>query len=816
MPDGLQLGSIDIELGTGVTLLIWQDRVPEPDTGFDVTKSPGPPLRFRGKLHKGNDESVPIVYSSANPSSGVQALILFENTGYNWKLRGPAAGSLDPAAIQSTLKADGEGPRKAEWIQTRLSGDSPGGFFKVTNYLGTAEIRVAPSLPIVRFEIQSRKFDFHGEYRAMVEDIASHCQQLLLEWESPTSFNIAPDPARRRKILLEQFLFLRHVLGGDKLDLYLEEIRRRPHVALDAELEWKPSSLARSARFATDPIRHGRTWQLVSQGRICALGGIGPGEILHERRFDTFDTPPNRFIHFALAAFRDVCEEVMAAFAAKHGTAWLEAGQMRNSLDVFLAQPFFADVSRLDRLPLENQTLQKREGYRDILLAWLMLETASRIDWPGRDDAYDGTNRNAATLYEFWLYFMLRGGLIKRLGMDEIGVRRKEEDEEKHFLSTSSTGVLQLNLAQNKESISRFRWTSHNGEQLGVHLFYNRSFEGSRDPMGGGTYSQRFRPDFTIVFFPAEYLNAGKWSNVEQLAQDAGHIGFLHFDAKYRIEDLGKIFGEDNDDALSLEKNQAKGTDTYRRGDLYKMHAYNDAIRRTAGSYVLYPGRDGEPRKSFPRYEEVIPGVGAFRLRPGDNERREICEQALADFICEVLNHHVNTFSRDYRIRHWTHKTLRESAAIYAEKKAPKAPTKEPPADTKVLLAGYRSRELTKLGRKKRFVYFHAIDSTGHPTTIHPDKLAASVVVPYFKGRTGWKWSGWQAQASICSLVSRQELVDKYLGDQALLESGTQFYYVVDLDNLAVLGRSKLRTVGEILAKPAFPKICNWADLCAE
>lgn len=816
MLDGLKLGSIDIELGTGVTLLIWQDRLSDPDLGFDVTKSPGPPLRFCGKLYKGKIESVPIVYSPAYPSSGMQPLILFENTGYNWKLRGSASKTIDPAAIYSTLKPDGEGPRKAEWTQMRLSEDSPGGFFRVMNYLGTAEIRISPSLPAVRFEIQSRKFDFHGEYRAMVEDIASHCQQLLLEWDSPTSFNIAPDPVMRRKTLLEQFLFLRHVLGEEKLDLYLEEIRHRPHAALDAEFEWKPSSLARSSEFVSDPMRYGRAWRPANSAGMSPFEKFVPAEILHERRFDTFDTPPNRFIHFALAAFRDVCEEVMAAFTEKRGTAWLEAEQMRDTLDVFLALPFFTDVSRLERLPLENQTLQKREGYRDILLAWLMLDTAARLDWPGREDVYDGTNRNAATLYEFWLYFILRDSLKKRLGMQEIQTKKGDEEEDTHFLTTSESGGLQLNLAQNKKSISRFRWTSGNGEQFGVHLFYNRSFEATRDPMSDGTYSQRLRPDFTIVFFPAEYLDSGKWSVAEWLAQNAGRIGFLHFDAKYRIENLSKVFGEDNDDALALEKSQTKGTDTYHRGDLYKMHAYNDAIRRTVGSYVIYPGRDGEARKDFPRYEEVIPGVGAFRLRPGDNERREICELALSEFIGDVLNHHVNNFSRDYRIRHWTHKTLQETSAIYSVMRTPNSPTAEPPADTKVLLAGYRSMEIAKLGRKKRFVYFHAVDSTGNPTTIHPGKLLASVVVPYFKGNSSWKWTGWQAQSSNCSLVSRQTLINKYLGNEAFLESDSKFYYVVDLDHVSVLGRSKLRTVGEILAKPAFPKICSWVDLCAE
>jgi predicted component of viral defense system (DUF524 family) len=800
MPEGLQLRSIDIKLADGISLLLWQDGVVEPDAGFDISESPGPPLQFRGQLHKGGMKHVPIVYSPENFSSAMQPLILYENTGYHWRMLGAAARDLDPAAVQSTLKPEGNAPRKADWNPTRLSGDSPGGSFKVVNYLGTAEMRIAPWLPAVRFEIQSRKFDFHGEYSAMVEEIASHCQQLLLEWESPTSFNIALDPAKRRKILLEQFLFLRHVLGGEKLELYLEEVRRRPHVALHAEHEWKPASIARSKAFATDPMRHGRAWQAANQGGFFSVRGFAPAEILHERRFETFDTPPNRFIQFALSAFRDVCEEVMAAFKEKQGTAWLEAAQMRNTLDVFLAQPFFADVSRLERLPLENQTLQKREGYRDILLAWLMLEAASRIDWPGRDDAYDGTNRDAATLYEFWLYFVLRDALTKRLGMEEI--RRGTKDGEESFLSTSESGGLRLNLTQKRVSVSRFRWTCASGEQLGVHLFYNRAFGASPHPISGGTYSRRLRPDFTIVFFPAEYLEAGKWAKAEQLARDAGRIGFLHFDAKYRIEDLGKVFGEDSDEALALEKSQTKATDTYRRGDLYKMHAYNDAIRRTAGSYVLYPGRDGEPRVDFPRYEEVIPGVGAFRLRPGDEERREICEQALAHFIRDVLNHHVNTFSRDYRIRHWTHKTLQETPACYNAALAPRTQTGEPPAD--------------KLGREKSFAYFHAVDSSGRPTKIHPDKLTASVIVPYFKSRRGGKWSGWQAQVTGCRLISRYALVEEYLGDEKLLGSDMQYYYVVGFTSPFVTRRSLLLGVADVVTTPGVPQICSWADLCVK
>ena len=45
------------------------------------------------------------------------------------------------------------------------------------------------------------------------------------------------------------------------------------------------------------------------------------------------------------------------------------------------------------------------------------------------------------------------------------------------------------------------------------------------------------------------------------------------------------------------------------------MHAYRDAIRRSAGAYVIYPG--DEERTPFMEHHEVLPGLGAFPLRPG-------------------------------------------------------------------------------------------------------------------------------------------------------------------------------------------------------
>jgi hypothetical protein len=99
--------------------------------------------------------------------------VLFENVSYQWMLVGEGAGELAQADIASTLKG-GSARRKAAWSGWTLQGKPPEGSFRVSNYLGTAEIRVADR-EAVRFEIQTRKLDFHGEYRAMVDDIAEHC-----------------------------------------------------------------------------------------------------------------------------------------------------------------------------------------------------------------------------------------------------------------------------------------------------------------------------------------------------------------------------------------------------------------------------------------------------------------------------------------------------------------------------------------------------------------------------------------------------------------------------------------------------------------
>ena len=90
------------------------------------------------------------------------------------------------------------------------------------------------------------------------------------------------------------------------------------------------------------------------------------------------------------------------------------------------------------------------------------------------------------------------------------------------------------------------------------------------------------------------------------------------------------------------ENNERKGI--YKNADLLKMHAYKDAIRRTGGAYILYPGT--ETQKPLKGFHEIIPGLGAFAIKPS-SQNNGVAE--LGNFIDSVINHLLDRASqREY------------------------------------------------------------------------------------------------------------------------------------------------------------------------
>jgi predicted component of viral defense system (DUF524 family) len=592
------------------------------------------------------------------------------------------------------------------------------------------QVRRGSEAQELMIEVISTKFKHDDDYRRMTEDIARHCQQLLLDWNSPAGLPFTSNPEQRRRLLLEQFLYLKDALAGGRLEMWIEAVRRRPHSQLTGETSWKPAALVRGHDYLSRPHQNGRDWMRKADGRLRSA------ELLSVRKFDDFETPPNQFLRHALGRFGAVCREVIQSFPPDGGPAGIEAASLLSAIEGILGGAFFREISEPRRLALENQTLHKREGYRDILRVWLLLEQAARLDWEGRDDVFNGTVRNVANLYEYWLFFVMHNALKSIDGMTRIEWRA---DESSPLLPAfcQQDGKIRINLKRGQGSLVIFQHSTGTEEPLRLHFCFDRSYSPTGgDVLAGGAYSHRFRPDFSLVIFPAEYADDKSPFKAEAAAERDGRIAYLHFDAKYRVNDLKEIFGDDAPGELD-EEEMAKTTNTYKRADLYKMHAYNDAIRRTVGSFVLYPGNDGRVT-NYPKYHELLPGLGAFAVGPGSSDG----EHRLRNFLEDVLREQRNRFSQLTRVNYWTHDTVKEQPVEYVTAESNVlARLEKPPADENVVLVPLRSRSWMKLASRHKFVWFHALNAAGEPVRHDPAMLNSDFVLPVCVGKpSGAMW----------------------------------------------------------------------------
>jgi predicted component of viral defense system (DUF524 family) len=548
----------------------------------------------------------------------------------------------------------------------------------------------------LQLEVQSKKTSYRQDYQYMLNDITSKCTDLIIQANSPVSHSFETDFNTDNKTLYQRFAFVSSIINSEDFEDAIQRIITSPTTNWTEETEL--TDARKIKRFKNSELR-----SLINSDSRLKLKDTHPlykkgiksvaTKIESNRKFESVDTSENRFIKHALETFLKFCMDI-----SNHPNAGKrlkeEADIVSEKLETHLQHDLFKEVSRPTTLKLNSPTLQKKEGYREILKVWLKFDLAAQLIWNGGDEVYSGGKKDIATLYEYWLFFKLLD-VLKRIF--EI------EPKELEKLIVPSNDKLSLQLKQGKVTALKGTYTKAN-RHLNIRFNYNRSFSGGTHNIAkSGSWTTTLRPDYTLSIWPTKLK--------EYDAEATEQIVHIHFDAKYKIANINQILGkEQTEDSLNKEKKQnLKGI--YKNADLLKMHAYKDAIRRTSGAYVLYPGEIDRPLRGF---HEVLPGLGAFPIKPSENTNETIY---LENFIKEVLKHFLNTASQRENIAHKSYtihqndkpNEILEPIPEYVNEK------KIIPDETYVLVGFSKNNKRLKWYKEKGLYNFRMDDENGSP-----------------------------------------------------------------------------------------------------
>ena len=549
----------------------------------------------------------------------------------------------------------------------------------------------------IDLEVQSVKSGYRDDYRDMLELITEKCTDLLLRANSPVSQHFEIDYTRDGQSLYQKFAFIKSVIATEEFSEAVHRIVTAPVTKWTETTEEKDIRNAR--RFSNANIKEilkGSKRTRLPDSHYLKSYGIEtlPERISTIRKSDSVDTPENRFIKHALEKFLKFCTD-MNNKAREYGHKKMENESeiMIRELESQLHHTVFKDISRPTTLKLNSPVLQRKEGYREVLRVWLMFDLAAKLIWKGGDDIYSGGKKDIATLYEYWLFFKL---------LDLFQSIFEIEPKDISDLIEATPDGLNLQIKQGKFTALCGVYDS-GSRKLNVRFNYNRSFSGKQTYPESGSWTTTLRPDYTLSFWPHGI------SETEAEKQEL--IVHVHFDAKYKIANLADFLEQNNENDLDEEKAEnRKGI--YKNADLLKMHAYKDAIRRTGGAYVLYPGDKAINQKGF---HEIIPGLGAFPVKPS---RTDSGIGELKAFILEIIEHFINRASQREKIAYRTfdvYKNPPKSDNVVKE------PLPEPydnnrdliPDDTFVLVGFYKSEAHLNWIKEKKLYNFRMDNARG-------------------------------------------------------------------------------------------------------
>ncbi|MYK66823.1 MAG: DUF2357 domain-containing protein, partial [Gemmatimonadetes bacterium] len=435
----------------------------------------------------------------------------------------------------------------------------------LVNSVGTLELPHLGTLDLV-----TRKFG-QDQFDAMLRELTDAATTLPFSANKAAAGRYSVSTAPRDEVLYHAFVYLRYILS----DRAPEEVRLLPALEMIVR---EPHRLWRSHRrdvrieamtrvdahtpldLVTRPGVAVAAASLSPSGATLAerLGGRLP-EVVSERKIrPTADTPENRFVKAFIGQARTIIGRMRSAVSSPEPDAFRrnllrDCDRMESSLMPIARHSMWEEVGRMVRIPFSSTVLQRRRGYRRVLQHFSRIRLAPTIplDKDGMRDLLE--LKNIALLYELWTFFRLVGEITAVLGSPPVRSGRPASDLFQTAFAAGGT----------------FEWDS------GVSLVYNERFSRSR---GGRwrSYSVPLIPDIALS------------------VPDGPNAGLHLFDAKFRAKALADVgFAADDKDADDKDADDEKTAEragSFKNEDIYKMHAYRDAIPEARSVWILYPG----------------------------------------------------------------------------------------------------------------------------------------------------------------------------------------------------------------------------------
>ncbi|CAG0983874.1 hypothetical protein ANRL4_02043 [Anaerolineae bacterium] len=563
----------------------------------------------------------------------------------------------------------------------------------VEGEVDNSKVAVATAL----LDVRSLKLDYRTEYRGMVRRLSDELAGLVADARSSAKAGFRSNFEERTDEgwLQIQLELLRETLDSADFSAALQRILNYPHERLSTVLD--PISTDRPVRWTPSTVRQALTCNPrrvvpTSHPLHLALGLKSISERVDvPRKSRDLDTLENRFVKFALGEFRAFLTHAQRVFESC--TNWdasaALARRLASNVENWLGRGLFRQVGDLQLAPLGSPVLQRKAGYRELLRWWLRFRTAAELSWEGGEDLFRAGQRDLATLYEYWLFFELLVWFCRTCR----GGNRPDVEE---LVEGLDEGSPTLRLKKGSELGPFVGTFTGKSRPLNARFTYNRRFEVTQERHEAGSWTRRMHPDYTLTFWPQE-LSEAEADKRELLVH-------VHFDAKYRVENIEGLFGVTGSDDADEEEELGN----YKRQDLLKMHAYRDAIKRSQGAYVLYPGRNNTSEQFRGSYHEILPGLGAFGVVPNE-DGKALGIESLEHFLDEVLIHLSNRTTAQERVSFHISEAYRpkEGSVQYGSLHLPEVDIYGseyralPPAEHMVLVAWYRDAKQLEWTKSK-------------------------------------------------------------------------------------------------------------------